>query len=176
MIKVFSFRPEFFNNNGDQGNLEALSYFTKQPLSFVGLDEADLVLIGDGSRAAIREHEAELLAMLPLLRERYSKGLPTLIVGSAYEFYLERLPLVEQPSFGERVSEFRNVTADGISVKGYRNSELIADDLVISGSFIGTTLFGPVLAKNPWLLERIAKALNLDVQISAEEREWISKV
>lgn len=176
MIKVFSFRPEFFNNNGDQGNLEALSYFTRQPLSFVELDEADLVLIGDGSRAAIREFETELLEMLPQLRERFSKGLPTLIVGSAYEFFLERLPLVEKPSYDHRVSEFREVTADSIRVKGYRNSELVADDIVISGAFIGTTLFGPVLAKNPALLERVAKTLNLEVQISPEEREWISRL
>lgn len=176
MIRVFSFRPEYFNNNGDQGNLEALSFFTKQPLKMVDIEDAEMVLIGDGSRAAIREFEGELIDMLPDLQKRYAEGLPTLLVGSAYEFFMERIPLVERPTYGLRESEFREVTVEGITVKGYRNSELVGEDLVLSGGFIGTTLFGPVLAKNPALLERIAKFLGVEVQISPDELDWISKL
>lgn len=176
MIRVFSFQPEYFNNNGDQGNLEALSHFSKQAIDRVEIAQADFVLIGDASRAAIRHFERDLDSLTAVLTSRLEAGLPTLLVGSSYEFFLSRLALVENFIFGDRVSEFRHVVSDGISVKGYRNSELQGCDLSIRGAFVGTTLFGPVLAKNPELLERIATHLKLAIQMTAQELEWISKI
>jgi hypothetical protein len=176
VIRVFSFQSEYFNNNGDQGNLEALSHFTKHAIEHVEIAEADFVLIGDASRAAMRHFEKDLDSLTAVLSSRHQAGLPTLIVGSAYEFFLPRLTLSESVSYGKRVSEFRQVVADGINVKGYRNSELQGCDVSISGAFVGTTLFGPVLAKNPELLERFAERLNLEVQMSAQEIDWIAKI
>ena len=176
MTKVFTFHPEYFNNNGDQGNLEALAHFTRQPLESVGIDEAAFVLIGDASRAAMRHFEVELDEVRPTLQYRLENSLPTLIVGSAFEYFSARLSGIPKPVHGERVSEFRTVKSDGVEVSGYRNSTLVSEDLFIRGAFVGTTLFGPVLAKNPQLLSRIADALGVSVSMTTQEKEWISKI
>jgi hypothetical protein len=149
MIKVFSYRPEYFNNNGDQGNLEALAHFTKSEISMCGIEEAEFVLFGDASRAAMREFEPELEALVKTLDARLKAGKPTLLVGSCYEFFASRIEGIPSLKLGDRVSEFRGATSSGITVKGYRNSEVVSQDLFISGHFVATTLFGPVLAKNP---------------------------
>jgi CobQ-like glutamine amidotransferase family enzyme len=175
VIKVFSFQPDYFNQNGDQGNLDALSHFSKQDMVHVEISQADFVLIGDASRAAIRHFERDLDSLTAVLASRHQSGFPTLLVGSSYEFFLSRLALAESVTFGDRVSEFREVVADGIRVKGYRNSELEGFDLVVSGAFVGTTLFGPVLAKNPELLKRFSEYLDVEIQITPEQLEWISK-
>lgn len=176
MIKVFSFRPEHFNNNGDQGNLEALQHFLRTQTLPASITEADFVLIGDASRAAMREFEAELLQLVPALQRRLDEGLPTLIVGSSYEFYSKLLAGAPRLSYGARASEFRTATSDGISVKGYRNSEIVDGDIFISGAFVMTTLFGPVLAKNPQLLQVMARNFGLEANYSASELEWIGKL
>jgi hypothetical protein len=176
VIKVFSYRPEFFNNNGDQGNLEALAHFTKQQLEPSSVEEADFVLFGDGSIAAMNEFQSELEGLVPALQDRLDERKPTLLVGSCYEFFSERLTGLPEPSFGERSSEFREAMADGLVAKGYRNATWIASDLFVSGSFVGTTLFGPVLAKSPELLARIAKDLGTEVFYSDLEKIWISKL
>ena len=176
MIKVFSFRPEYFNNNGDQGNLEALSHFTNQTVELVELETADFALIGDGSRAAIREFTSELEAMVPALQQRLDAGKPTLLVGSAYEFFAPRLSGMPVLKYGKRVSEFREASAGSISVKGYRNTEVIDADLFISGHFVATTMYGPVLAKNIELLKHMAIGLSLEVNVSERQRSWISKL
>jgi hypothetical protein len=176
MISVFSFWPEYFNNNGDQGNLEALSHFTGEELLPAGIDEAQFVLFGDASLAAMREFNDELIALVPALQKRLIEGKPTLLVGSCYEFFAKQIDQMPTPRYGERVSEFREVTVGSLRAKGYRNSTWVAEDLFIADFFIGTTLFGPVLAKNPEVLELVAKGLNLEVSYTDSEREWISKL
>ena len=176
MIRVFSYRPEYFNNNGDQGNLEALRHFLKADISYSQIEQADFVLVGDASRAAMREFNAELLALVPFLQARLDNGSPTLIVGSSYEFFAPLLSGVPSLSYGERSSEFRTAESAGIKVKGYRNTELVSPDLFISGAFVMTTMYGPVLAKNPQLLKLVAGSLGLQVQISQRELEWIEKL
>ncbi len=176
MIRVFSFRPEYFNNNGDQGNLEALAHFTDQEISTVAIDDAEFALFGDGSRAAIREFGDELDSLVPALEKRLQAGLPTLIVGSAYEFFAPKLSGLPILSYGDRVSEFREVRSNDIAVKGYRNSEVIDSDLFLSGHFVATTLFGPVLAKNISLLQHMAQGLGLQVSVSDHQRSWIEKL
>lgn len=176
MIKVFSFHPEFFNNNGDQGNLEALAHFTKTSVEFKPLAEAEFVLFGDASRAAMRHFAAELEAMVPQLEYRLAEQLPTLLVGSCFEHFSNRINGLPTPLHGDRVSEFRTATSDGLEVRGYRNSTLTSPDLFVQGAFVATTLFGPVLAKNPGLLQRVADALKLKVEISESEQQWIGKI
>ena len=176
MIKIFSFRPEYFNNNGDQGNLEALAHFSNEAIEEVGLEDSQFALIGDGSRAAIREFGAELEAMAPALQKRLDAGAPTLIVGSAYEFFAPKLSGLPKLQYGLRTSEFREASHSSIKVKGYRNTEVIDSDLFVSGYFVATTLYGPVLAKNIELLEHMAKGLSLQVEVSERERNWIEKL
>lgn len=176
MIKVFSFRPEYFNNNGDQGNLEALRHFLRVETVPTGFNEADFVLIGDASRAAMREFEPELTELSSGLQERLNQGLPTLIVGSSYEFYAKLLQGVPRLTRGARASEFRTASSAGVKVKGYRNSEILDQDLFISGAFVMTSFFGPVLAKNPQLLKVVAGKLGYEAHYSPTELEWIEKV
>ena len=176
MTSVFTFRPEFFNNNGDQGNIEALEHFTGTKFDSSGIEGADFVLFGDASRAAMREFRDELEAFVAPLETRLREGLPTLLVGSSYEFFAPRIEAIPDLSYGDRVSEFRTVMSSGFEVSGYRNSEIVDRDLFISGMFVGTTLFGPVLAKNPALAEAFAKKLGLELSISPEERNWIAKL
>lgn len=176
MIKAFSYRPEYFNNNGDQGNLEALAHFTNSKIVPVEIKDADFVLFGDASRAAMRHFNDELEALTATLEIRLERNLPTLLVGSCYEFYAERIKGIPDLAVGKRVSEFREVTHGGITVKGYRNSEVLNQDLFVGGRFIGTTLFGPVLAKNPALLKLIASGLELEVRYSEAESGWIAKL
>ena len=60
MITLGTFKPDFFNQNGDQANLEVLG----KQLMWRGIDcqvtegnlqSVDLLLVGDASRAAMRE-------------------------------------------------------------------------------------------------------------------------
>ena len=77
--------PEHFNNNGDQGNIEVLSIelkATKVEHAVVDkIEKADFVLFGDASRAAMGHYESELEGYRPQIRERFSEGLATLLVG-----------------------------------------------------------------------------------------------
>lgn len=165
MIRLASFRPEFFNANGDQGNLEVLE---KQIEWRGGESETthdlskdfDFLLIGDASRAAMREFEGELLDLVPVLENRLANGKATLLVGSAHEFYAGKVIGLKKLTRGKRRSEFRSLTAAGVKAFGYRNSEVDVD-LVVSGAFISTTLFGPVLAKSPDLLERVLQGIGI---------------
>lgn len=184
MIKLSSFQPEFFNNNGDQGNLEVLrSQLHWRGVNFSLLEQdfrkTDFLLIGDASRAAMRHFDAELRELIPILEERLSKGSPTLLVGSTFEFYAGKIRGLPALKTIARVSEFRSVEDSGLEAYGYRNSE--ADrDLFVSGAFIGTTLYGPVLAKSPALLQIVLNALGvtepLPDEISAELDLLLSEI
>ena len=171
MKTFFSFKPEHFNNNGDQGNLDVLRFFLQaQGLQVSATDEAavaDFVLVGDASRAAISHHEQELTRLIPVLSSRIAKGLPTLLVGSSYEFFLGKIAELGTHARTTRVSEFRSValTAE-LTVMGYRNSELASGDVQLFGGFIATTLYGPILAKNPELLDLVL------LRFGAEKAKW----
>ena len=55
--------PEHFNNNGDQGNIEALSLELKaakvEHAAIDKIEEADFVLFGDAGRAAMSHYAHE---------------------------------------------------------------------------------------------------------------------
>lgn len=165
MIKLSSFRPDFFDNNGDQGNLEVLAAH----LAAVGvphelsqdMSESDFLLIGDSSIAAGNHFKDDLLALVPDLKLRLLSGKPTLIVGRSYEFLAPLLGI--ELSQGERVSKFVRVSSKGHEAIGYHNSTVEEPKFFISGAFIGTTLFGPILAKNPSLLVAVAKGLGVEL-------------
>ena len=169
MIKIYSFQPTLFNNNGDQGNVEVLKALLDRAYAAwadSSLEEADFVLVGDCSIAVIEQYKEELLGLIGHLRTRLESGLPTLLVGRSYELLAPHLGLSLQ--HGERVSKFVIESSGEVEVFGYHNSEVISPRLFVSGNFIGTTLFGPLLAKNPAITEGIVRSLG----ISLESEFW----
>lgn len=172
MITLSSYRPEFFNQNGDQANLEVLGMQLmwrgiECEVSESKFDGSDFFLVGDASRAAMREFKSDLELLVPFLSARLQAGLPTLLVGSAQEFFAGKVAGLPQLSRTKRSSEFREAEHSGIRAFGYRNSE-VAEDLFISGSFVSTTLFGPVLAKSPELLDLILERLGVDQELPTD--------
>lgn len=165
MITLASFQPQYFDNNGDQSNVEVL----RSHLVAIGVDVqitsecegADFLLIGDSSIAAHSHFETELLGLLPEIKDRFALGKPTLLVGRSWEFYAPLLGL--EIESGDRESTFVKLLVAGHEVIGYHNSTLLKPRFAINGSFIGTTLFGPLLAKNPSVLKLVAAGLGFEL-------------
>jgi CobQ-like glutamine amidotransferase family enzyme len=175
MITYHSFEPIYFNNNGDQGNLEVLlHYLAASSFEVERVDNperADFLLIGDASQAVIDHFGKQLNLLRQHLQERYQAGRPTLLVGSVYEYFSIDLGLIAQKS--ARETGFVS-TADGYF--GYRNSDNNLPDVLTQKSFIATKLFGPVLAKNPKLLELVLGALGAELAMSDAVASWISTI
>lgn len=175
MITYFTFEPEYFNNNGDQGNLEVLLHYLeaagKKVKRTQSLKEASFALIGDGSVAVMEHFSKQLGSMRKEIKKRLDAGLPTLIVGSAYEFYANDLGL--ESSASPRKSGFVT-TADGYF--GYRNSDSTLPDVFVEEAFIATKLFGPLLAKNPRLLEVELNALGAELRVNQQVASWIEAI
>ena len=176
MTSVYSFEPAYFNQNGDQGNLETLEYVTGQRLESTNDPLANLMLVGDASRAAMRHFSTELLGLLPFIETRLESGLPTLLIGSSYEFFSQNSELLPNLSMGSRVSKFVRVNHAGSQVVGYRNSEVLDSELYVRGAFVGTLLFGPILAKNPGLLRLFVEKLSLSFTVSDDHWELTEQV
>ena len=172
MIKIYSFEPIYFDNNGDQGNVEVLVHqLSQQGKKFkivASAEKADFVLIGDASNAVMERYSKELGKLRKTIAQRFAQGLPTLLVGSAYEFFAAEMGL--SPKVVNRESKFVT-SSEGYF--GYRNSDKDLPVCFVKESFIGTTLFGPVLAKNPQLLERVLNAVGAELNLSAQALEWI---
>jgi CobQ-like glutamine amidotransferase family enzyme len=172
MITYFTFEPDYFNNNGDQGNIEVLLHFLKHSGQKVkrvdSPKDADFVLIGDGSLAVVEHFSKKLGALRNEIKKRFDAGKPTLIVGSSFEFFAEQLGLSAEKT--ARKSGFVR-TAEGYF--GYRNSDSNLPEVLVKGSFIATKLFGPVLAKNPQLLKLQMDALGAEFVMSDEIARWI---
>ena len=170
MISLSSFEPDLFNRNADQGNLQVL----RKQLQWRGVEfeeqrefniEADFVLIGDAFNAVTKHYQGQLLELVPMLEKRLELGRPTLLVGSSYEFFLGAVHGLPTTTREERRSEFRKVSYGDLSAFGYRNTDLNGQDLFVRGAFIGTTLFGPVLAKSPDLLNTILDGLGVEAKL-----------
>ena len=180
MIKLATFLPTYFNNNGDQGNIEVLA----KQLEWRGvqysvtsneLKDSDFLLVGDGSRAVMREFKSELAAITDVVAERLSSGKSTLLVGSAHEFFCSRLPGLPELKYAPRVSENRQVSSGGLRVFGYRNNE-IDNDLFIEQAFISTSLFGPILAKNENLLNIVLTSMGVTTELPAVHQSRLAPV
>ena len=165
MIKLASFRPEYFDNNGDQANIAVLGSHLeamgKEVEVSTDCQNSDFLLIGDSSIAAHAHFETELLGLVPELKSRLQAGKPTLLVGRSWEYLA---PLLGIPTLhGDRISKFLKLSALGHEVIGYHNSTLVEPRFFVSGAFVGTTLFGPLLAKNPSILKQLAQALGVEL-------------
>jgi CobQ-like glutamine amidotransferase family enzyme len=180
MIKLSTFMPQYFNNNGDQGNIEVLSKQLEwrgvpHHIESSNFDDSDFLLVGDGSRAVIREFETPLADLVETLSNRLRAGKATLLVGSAHEFFCLRLPGLPSLQKISRVSDFREVSEDGFKVFGYRNSEFDVD-IFMDRAFISTSLYGPVLAKNANLLDLVLKSIGVDAVLPAGQASRLSAV
>jgi len=166
VIRLASFRPDYFDNNGDQGNISVLgSQFEALNIPFEITQEcigSDFLLIGDSSIAAHAHFENELLELLPEIKARHQAGKATLLVGRSFEFYAPHLGI--EVKTAERESKFVKLRSSEHEVFGYHNSTVMEPRFYISGGFIGTTLFGPLLAKNPSVLKRIASSLGVELK------------
>ncbi len=164
MITIASFKPEYFDNNGDQGNITALiAQLNSVAAPFERTDVcvgADFLMVGDSSIAAHEHFEKDLLELLPELKLRLKAGKPTLLVGRSWEFFAPLLGT--RVTNEERISKFFELRVAEHEVIGYHNSTLLEPKFFISGAFIGTTLFGPLLAKNPSVLKLIGTSLGVD--------------
>lgn len=176
MIKLATFMPEYFNNNGDQGNIEVLARQLQwrgiqHKVSTTDLGDADFLLVGDASRAVMREFEAELAELTDLVTDRLKAGRATLLVGSSHEYFCSKIPGLPNLKSLSRVSEFREVTSGTLKVFGYRNTEIDLD-LFVDRAFISTSLFGPVLAKNQKLLDTVLAAMGVsgDLPVDLQSR------
>jgi CobQ-like glutamine amidotransferase family enzyme len=163
LIKLGTVFPNQLNLDGDQGNLLALKrYLTAagfevdiQVLSpGVSIPDLDFVLFGHGSLAACESIEAGLaeLDWSELLK------VPGLAVGSGFEYLSRNLIVQQNIRLGDRESAFQVANLGNLQVLGYRNTDSGLANLVMNGQWICTMLHGPVLAKNPKLLDRAARA------------------
>ena len=172
MIKLSSFKPELFDNNGDQGNIAVIT----AQLSALNVEfeiasdhqNSDFLLVGDCSIAVLNHFEAELSELLETIKARLVAGKPTLLVGRSYEFFAPLLGIDLKQ--GERESKFVSLRVLDSEVFGYHNSTVVEPRLHISGSFIGTTLLGPLFAKNPQLLKVIVGSLGIELKGDYFER------
>jgi lipid II isoglutaminyl synthase (glutamine-hydrolysing) len=172
MIKLATVFPSQLNLNGDQGNLLALRRYLgaagfeveiRSLSRQTSVDDVHFVLFGHGSLAAMQSIDGVLKAMdwLKLMH------IPGLAVGSGFE-YLSRESFVTQKIvLGERESEFQLQTLGALQALGYRNTDSGLPNLAVNDQWICTMLHGPILAKNPVLLDRAAKAA-----VAAAGQEW----
>jgi CobQ-like glutamine amidotransferase family enzyme len=166
MIKLASFKPEFFDNNGDQGNIAVLATHLSaigQAFELSGdCNESDFLMIGDSSIAVHEHYQRELSELLPELKLRLLAGKPTLLVGRSWEYFAPLLGV--ELSQGSRESKFVQLKVANHEVIGYHNSTVVEPRFFISGAFIGTTLFGPLLAKNPSVLKLLGSSLGVEFE------------
>lgn len=180
-VKLVSFAAEHFNNNGDQGNIDVLKFHLEK--SGVAVEEfgqsqaesADFLLVGDCSRAALRFYKPGLDALVPALLARLEAGNPTLIVGTSYEYLSSQIGLGD-PMKVSRVSDFASVMHQGMQIVGYSNSDTDLPLVQTRGNFIATKFYGPVLALNPELLQRILQALGGGLHLSEQMADDVERV
>lgn len=174
------------NLNGDQGNLLALRRFLEasgigveiRPVS--NTDEAlqcNFLMLGHGSIAAMDSLQSNLAS---LDWNRILESVPGLAVGSGFEWLAREVLSVKVSQLEVRVSEFQVAELGSIAALGYRNSDTDLPNLKPYGNFICTMLHGPLLAKNPTLLQRAAKAAaksaGVQLKTTAELTAWIAEL
>jgi lipid II isoglutaminyl synthase (glutamine-hydrolysing) len=184
MINLFTLFPSQLNLDGDQGNLLAL----KKYLVAAGFDvsvrmltpdvrpeERHFVLFGHGSLAAMESIDGSLGS----LDWSGMFASPGLAVGSAFEYLSRKLIVGQVMATGERQSSFEVEAFGNLTVLGYRNTDSGLPNLALNGQWICTMLHGPVLAKNPILLDRAARAavkaagLQWPSENSVDFRTWV---
>jgi len=171
MIRLGILFPDHLNLNGDSGNVEVISkqlQWRGIASEIVRLDSLeqleaglDFVLVGHGSSAAWAAIEEKFASFVPALRVLKNAGTTLLSVSTGYEqlvtfglfsnLQLKRAQL--------RTSKFVVHGDDGREVLGYLNSDAELPAVHREQNWVGTLLHGPVLAKNPELLDEVLAAV-----------------
>jgi CobQ-like glutamine amidotransferase family enzyme len=175
LITLLSIFPEHLNLNGDQGNtvvLEAqlrwrgIEVQTVAAAKLADFDvKPDFILVGHGSAAAWDEIRSSFQQMVPRIAELVAEGIPLLAVSTGFQSLTSLFPDVDQLEFGERVSKFAVATIENEEILGYVNTDTNLPMFAESGPAFGTTLHGPVLAKNPELLQRLLTLIGAKASI-----------
>jgi lipid II isoglutaminyl synthase (glutamine-hydrolysing) len=177
MIRLGLLFPKHLNLNGDSGNLEVLSRqfeWRGHEVELVELHELrDLsqplhfVLVGHGSEAAWADIRVEFGSMTNDLKTLLDAAVPVLAISTGFEAAIRSGLVTAGPlsALPERISKFSVVETDGQQLLGYVNVDTNLPEFFRQGSFIGTALHGPVLSKNPALLDELLAAIASKAQV-----------
>lgn len=164
MINLGAFYSDSLDLNGDQGNLLALKRYLEAAGFEVSMQDLDassplgeihFLLLGHGSMAAMASVSVTLgtVDFAAIM-----SNTPGLAVGSGFEFLSGGNLTKGKVALGDRDSEFAVGELGAISALGYRNTDSGLPNLELNGNWMCSMLHGPLLAKNPVLLDRAAKA------------------
>lgn len=176
MIRIGSLFPRHLNLNGDMANVEILSFYLKlsglehEIVKIESLVDTDFhfVVIGHGSRAAWRNLPpatdiAKFITKLNL------QGATCLLIGSAVTELSEQLGFSKVEKLSERDSVFVAEIHGEHELIGYRNTEYAIPNFYESGNIWLSALHGPLLAKNPWIVEKFFIKLALEFRALPEQ-------
>ncbi len=163
MIRLLEMYPDHLNLNGDLANSIVLRKqfemrgFQVEILKYRPGDELpgefDFFVIGHGSAAAWSSIESDFKNQIAKLTESLLRSVSGIVIGNGFEATAKALFGIDfQPK--PRRSEFAIANVEGQEILGYVNS---ATDLPLAlwhRNVLGTLLHGPVLAKNPVLVDR----------------------
>ena len=186
MYNMLVLYPEHLNLNGDVANAGILA----RRMNWYGLSAAiefhnpgdqlpnyvpDFVLLGHGSEAAWAALEQDLQDIWPQLHNWLESGIAGLAVNSGQEllhadpfkFFDGQLTATERSSqFVAEPATYHDATGE---ILGYRNTVFDSPVLEVKGSFVGTALHGPVLAKNAWLADAMIRQISGQPELSASQ-------
>lgn len=167
MIRLGGLFPEHLNLNGDFGNLDVLT----AQLEWRGLScetvqierasdlarDLDFVFVGHGSAAAWSAIHSEFETLAPTLRSLLDGGTPGLAISTGFEELVRTNVLtgLEATTIAIRTSKFEVYMDGDNEVLGYLNTDVNLPILHRERNWVASMLHGPILAKNPFLLEEV---------------------
>lgn len=184
MIRIATLFADHLNLNGDQANLSVLKQLLEHcavSVEIVNVTsehqlaklDANLVFIGHGSQAA---HSAINGELAQLVKSAKASGRFLFFVGSGVEFAVEnKFATGQQIVRAERESKFDIGELGELKVLGYRNTDSSLPNLWLEENSLFCMLHGPVLAKNPKLLNWLAKQIT-EFEITETAKAWLEKV
>lgn len=167
MIRLGVLFPEQLNLNGDYGNVEVVA----RQLEWRGMASEivavgtkaeltsglDFLLVGHGSSAAWASIDEKFRCLLDPLKALLAAGMPGMSVSTGFEQMVRGSVFegLNVNSLSSRTSKF--VVGQDVNgeVLGYLNTDVDLPIIHRESNFIGTMLHGPILAKNPTLLEEV---------------------
>lgn len=171
MILLGAFFGNEFNQNGDLANLEVIarafvSESTEVAVAtdvrdFNELVNLDFLVIGDCSKAHMRNRINELTDLPRVIDQRVKLGKWTLIVGNSYEFLSAAIFDLQPIERESPISGFFSHNFGGLNYWGYINTKVQLPPVVVKKYLVGTQFFGPLLARNPLLITQIAVDLGV---------------
>ena len=121
----------------------------------------DFIFIGHGSVAAWSAIHSEFDAIAPTLRSLLDGGTPGLAISTGFEELVRTNVFtgLEATTMATRTSKFEVYKDGDNEVLGYLNTDVNLPLITRKANFIGCMLHGPVLAKNPELLDEVLLAI-----------------